>query len=152
MPNSNKKEETNTVESKEITKSKGKSTKTRTKKDTTIKEVAKTLDLETVTIKKVVKKPLCFNQNKSVADKIQALAEKNGVKTSLVVDDMFGKLFDLETRTCAIDIEEKGEEKVPNTYRINGDVLELIKELAEEHNMPINEYLNKVIAKAYGLK
>ena len=46
---------------------------------------------------------------------------------------------------CKIDIDEKKEEKVANTFKVDERIIDVLKAEADKRNMSLNEYLNKVL-------
>lgn len=145
----------------EETKSKHPRKKSTTKKNTTTKkttkatkEVKKTgIDLDAIlSVEKVSKKALSFNQNKNVADKLEELATAKEKKVSETLNLILESIVDLEEGICKIDVEEEKQEKVQNTFKVNAKVLEVLKKEASKRNMSLNDYLNKVMEIVLNLK
>ncbi|MGU8211579.1 hypothetical protein ACV3T0_13810 [Clostridium perfringens] len=142
---------------KAITKEKARRTREANKKNKAVKETAKSevkqveqinnnIDLDAIlSVKKYKKKALSFNQDKSVADVLTARAEAAEKKPSEALSLILGSIIDLDNMTCKIDIDEKKEEKVPNTFKVDERIIEVLKKEAESRNMSVNEYLNKVL-------
>ena len=97
------------------------------------------------------KSAMSFNQNKSVADKLNELATAKNVKASKVLNTVLTSIVDVGSRECKIAIEEEREEKIQNTYKIDTDVLDVLKAEAKKRNMSLNDYLNKVLEKVFNL-
>lgn len=91
------------------------------------------------------KKSLSFNQDKSVSDALTARAEAKEKKTSEALNLILERIIDLEAGVCKVSIDEKREEKVASTYKIDERILDVLKKEADSRNMSINEYLNKVL-------
>ena len=94
---------------------------------------------------KYKKKSLSFNQDKSVSEALNTRAEAAGKKASEALNLILESIIDVESGICKVDIEEKKEEKIPNTYKVDERVLNVLKKEADLRNMSINEYLNKVL-------
>ncbi|MBI6048948.1 hypothetical protein H8J81_15685 [Clostridium perfringens] len=94
---------------------------------------------------KYKKKSLSFNQDKSVAEALNFRAEAAGKKTSEALNLILESIIDIENGICKIDIEEKREEKIANTYKIDERILDILKKESDSRNMSLNEYLNKVL-------
>lgn len=97
------------------------------------------------------KKSLSFNQDKSVADALNSRAEAAGKKTSEALNLILESIIDIENGVCKVEIEEQREEKVPNTYKVDERILNVLKNEADKRNMSINEYLNKVLKIIFNL-
>ena len=95
--------------------------------------------------KKYKKKSLSFNQDKSVAEALGARAEAAEKKTSEALNLILESIIDVESGVCKVDIDEKKEEKVPNTFKVDERILDVLRNEAEKRNMSVNEYLNKVL-------
>lgn len=142
---------------KAITKEKARRTREANKKNKASKEVAKSevnkmgennnnIDLDAIlSVKKYKKKPLSFNQDKSVADALTARAEAKDKKPSEALSLILSSIVDLDNMTCKINIDEKKEEKIANTFKVDERIIEVLKKEAESRNMSVNEYLNKVL-------
>lgn len=128
-----------------------------TKKDTTTnkkEDVKKSgeIDLDSIlNFKNKTKSAMSFNQNKSVANKIDELAKAKEVKPSKVLNTILTSIVDVDSKQCKIVIEEEKEEKIQNTYKVDTDVLEVLKAEAKKRNMSFNDYLNKVLEKVFNL-
>lgn len=117
-----------------------------------VKENNNTIDLNAIlSAPKFKKKSLSFNQDKSVADALTANAEANNKKTSEVLSLILSSIIDLENGVCKIDIDEKKEEKIPNTYKVDERILEVLNKEADARNMSVNEYLNKVLKVVFNI-
>ena len=130
-----------------------KARKTTTKKATTNKkeDVKKSdaIDLDSIlNFKSKTKSTMSFNQNMSIANKIGELSKAKEVKPSKVLNTILTSVVDLEAKQCKIAIEE---ERVQNTYKIDTDVLDVLKAEAKKRNMSFNDYLNKVLEKVFNL-
>lgn len=130
------------------TKKRKTATKRTTKKAETTKEVAVDLD-SILNFEKKTKTAMSFNQNKSIAEKIDTLAKEKEVKASKVLNTLLTNIVDIESGVCKVSIEEEKEEKVQNTYKIDTDVLNVLKAEAKKRNMSLNDYLNKVLEKVF---
>lgn len=142
---------------KAMTKEKARRTREANKKNKAVKEAAKVevkqveennnnIDLDAIlSVKKYKKKALSFNQDKSVADVLTARAEAAEKKPSEALSLILSSIIDIEAGVCKIDIDEKKEEKVPNTFKIDERIIEVLKSEADKRNMSVNEYLNKVL-------
>lgn len=133
-----------------------KARKTTTKKATTNKkeDVKKSdaIDLDSIlNFKSKTKSTMSFNQNMSIANKIGELSKAKEVKPSKVLNTILTSVVDLEAKQCKIAIEEEKEERVQNTYKIDTDVLDVLKAEAKKRNMSFNDYLNKVLEKVFNL-
>ena len=133
-----------------------KTRKTTTKKATTNKkkDVKKSdaIDLDSIlNFKSKTKSTMSFNQNLSIANKINELSKAKEAKPSKVLNTILTSVVDLETKQCKIAIEEEKEERVQNTYKVDSDVLEVLKAEAKKRNMSFNDYLNKVLEKVFNL-
>jgi predicted HicB family RNase H-like nuclease len=128
-----------------------------TKKDTTTnkkEDVKKSgeIDLDSIlNFKNKTKSTMSFNQNISIANKINELSKAKEVKPSKVINTILTSVVDLENKQCKIAIEEEKEERVQNTYKVDSDVLEVLKTEAKKRNMSFNDYLNKVLEKVFNL-
>lgn len=151
------------VENTKIEETKGKhprkksTTKSTTKKNTTTKktkEVKKNgIDLDAIlSVEKVSKKALSFNQNKNVADKLEELAKAKEKKVSETLNLILESIVDVDAGVCKVDIEEEKQEKVQNTFKVNAKVLDVLKIEASKRNMSLNDYLNKVMEIVLNLK
>lgn len=94
---------------------------------------------------------MSFNQNKSVANKIDELAKAKEVKASKVLNTILTSIVDVDSKQCKIVIEEEKEEKIQNTYKVDTDILNVLKAEAKKRNMSFNDYLNKVLEKVFNL-
>lgn len=142
---------------KAMTKEKARRTREANKKNQAVKEAAKVevkqveennnnIDLDAIlSVKKYKKKALSFNQDKSVADVLTARAEAAEKKPSEALSLILSSIIDIEAGVCKIDIDEKKEEKVPNTFKVDERIIEVLKSEADKRNMSVNEYLNKVL-------
>ena len=133
-----------------------KTRKTTTKKATANKkeDVKKSdaIDLDSIlNFKSKTKSTMSFNQNLSIANKINELSKAKEAKPSKVLNTILTSVVDLETKQCKIAIEEEKEERVQNTYKVDSDVLEVLKAEAKKRNMSFNDYLNKVLEKIFNL-
>lgn len=133
-----------------------KTRKTTTKKATANKkeDVKKSdaIDLDSIlNFKSKTKSTMSFNQNLSIANKIGELSKAKEVKPSKVLNTILASVVDLENKQCKIAIEEEKEERVQNTYKIDTDVLDVLKAEAKKRNMSFNDYLNKVLEKVFNL-
>ncbi len=155
--------EMNNVESIENTKTEETKVKhtrkrTTTKKTTTAKKTTKEvkksgIDLDAIlSVEKVSKKALSFNQNKNVADELDKLAKAKEKKVSETLNLILESIVDVEAGICKVDIEEEKQEKVQNTFKINSKVLDVLKAEASKRNMSLNDYLNKVMEIVLNLK
>lgn len=150
-------ENTNVEETKVKHKRKTTATKktTSTKKTTKVTKESKTntVDLEAIlSVEKVSKKALSFNQNKNVADKLEELAKAKEKKVSETLNLILESIVDTEAGVCKIAIEEEKQDKVQNTFKVNAKVLEVLKKEASDRNMSLNDYLNKVMEIVLNLK
>lgn len=103
-------------------------------------------DLDAIlAVKKYKKKALSFNQDKSVSDALNTRAEAAGKKASEALNLILESIIDIENMTCKVNIDEKKEEKIANTYKIDERIIEVLKNEADTRNMSVNEYLNKVL-------
>lgn len=110
------------------------------------------IDLDSIlNFKNKTKSTMSFNQNLSIANKINELSKAKEVKPSKVLNTILTSIVDLETKQCKIAIEEEKEERVQNTYKIDTDVLDVLKAEAKKRNMSFNDYLNKVLEKVFNL-
>lgn len=142
---------------KAITKEKARRTREANKKNKAVKETAKVeankmgennnnIDLDAIlSVKKYKKKALSFNQDKSVADVLTARAEAAEKKPSEALSLILSSIIDIEAGVCKIDIDEKKEEKIANTFKVDERIIEVLKSEADKRNMSVNEYLNKVL-------
>ena len=142
---------------KAITKEKARRTREANKKNKAAKETAKVevkqveqinnnIDLDAIlSVKKYKKKALSFNQDKSVADALTSVAEAKDKKPSEALSLILSSIVDLDNMVCKIDIDEKKEEKVANTFKVDERIIEVLKKEADKRNMSVNEYLNKVL-------
>lgn len=104
------------------------------------------IDLDAIlSVKKYKKKALSFYQDKSVAEALKAKADAAEKKTSEALSLILSSIIDLENGVCKIDIEEKKEEKIANTFKVDERILEVLNAEADSRNMSVNEYLNKVL-------
>lgn len=111
-----------------------------------VEENSNNIDLDAIlSVKKYKKKALSFNQDKSVADALNTRAEAAGKKTSEALNLILESIIDVDNMTCKVDIDEKKEEKIPNTYKVDERIIEVLKNEADTRNMSVNEYLNKVL-------
>lgn len=104
-----------------------------------------------LSVPKYKKKSLSFNQDKSVADALSSRAEAAGKKASEALNLILESIVDVENGICKVAIEEQREEKVPNTYKVDERILNVLKNEADKRNMSINEYLNKVLKIIFNL-
>lgn len=142
---------------KAVTKEKARRTREANKKNKAAKETAKVevkqveqinnnIDLDAIlSVKKYKKKALSFNQDKSVADALTSVAEAKDKKPSEALSLILSSIVDLDNMVCKIDIDEKKEEKVANTFKVDERIIEVLKKEADSRNMSTNEYLNKVL-------
>lgn len=142
---------------KAMTKEKARRTREANKKNKAVKETAKSevkqveqinnnIDLDAIlSVKKYKKKALSFNQDKSVADALTTVAEAKDKKPSEALSLILSSIVDLDNMVCKIDIDEKKEEKVANTFKVDERIIEVLKKEADSRNMSTNEYLNKVL-------
>ena len=142
---------------KAITKEKARRTREANKKNKEVKEAAKVevkqveennnnIDIDAIlSVKKYKKKALSFNQDKSVAEALASRAEAAEKKPSEALSLILSSIVDVEAGVCKIDIDEKKEEKIANTFKIDERIIEVLKKEAESRNMSVNEYLNKVL-------
>ena len=98
-----------------------------------------------LSVKKYKKKALSFNQDKSVAEALGARAEAAEKKTSEALSLILESIIDVEKGVCKVDIDEKKEEKVANTFKVDERIIDVLKNEADSRNMSVNEYLNKVL-------
>ena len=143
------------------TKEKARRTRETNKKNNAVKETAKAevnkveennnnIDLDAIlSVKKYKKKALSFNQDKSVADALTARASAAEKKPSEALSLILSSIVDVEAGVCKIDIDEKKEEKVPNTFKVDERILDVLKAESDKRNMSTNEYLNKVLLTAF---
>lgn len=111
-----------------------------------VKEDNNNIDLKAIlSVPKYKKKALSFYQDKSVSDALTANAEASGKKNSEALNLILNSIIDLDNMTCKIDIEERKEEKVANTFKVDERIIEVLNKEASNRNMSINEYLNKVL-------
>lgn len=116
------------------------------KENKSMKDNINGIDIDSIlNVKKYKKKPLSFNQDKSVAEALGARAESAGKKTSEALSLILESIVDVEQGICKIDIDEKKEEKIPNTFKVDERILDVLKNEADKRNMSVNEYLNKVL-------
>ncbi len=94
---------------------------------------------------KYKKKSLSFNQDKSVSEALSSRAEAAGKKTGEALNLILESIVDVENGVCKVEIEEKREEKIPNTYKVDERILDVLKKESDSRNMSVNEYLNKVL-------
>ena len=142
---------------KATTKEKARRTRETNKKKKSVKETAElevnkveennnNIDLDAIlSVKKYKKKALSFNQDKSVAEALVSRASAAEKKPSEALSLILSSIIDLDSMTCKIDIDEKKEEKVPNTFKVDERILDVLKKESEIRNMSVNEYLNKVL-------
>ena len=117
-----------------------------------MKEANNNIDLDAIlSVKKYKKKSLSFNQDKSVADALEANAKAKDKKTSEALSLILESIIDLDTMSCRVDIDEKKEEKVANTFKVDERIIDVLKSEADSRNMSVNEYLNKVLKVVLGL-
>ena len=103
-------------------------------------------DLDAIlSVKKYKKKALSFNQDKSVADALTSIAEAKDKKTSEALSLILSSIIDLDNMFCKVDIDEKKEEKIANTFKVDERIIEVLNKEAKARNMSVNEYLNKVL-------
>lgn len=100
---------------------------------------------EILSVKKYKKKALSFYQDQSVAEALEAKAEGAGKKTSEALNLILESIIDVEEGVCKVNIDEKKEAKVPNTFKVDERILDVLKNESDKRNMSINEYLNKVL-------
>lgn len=104
------------------------------------------IDLDAIlSVKKYKKKALSFYQDKSVSEALTAKAEASEKKNSEALNLILNSIIDLDNMRCLIDIEEKKEEKVANTFKIDERIIEVLNNEASSRNMSVNEYLNRVL-------
>lgn len=104
------------------------------------------IDLDAIlSVKKYKKKALSFYQDKSVAEVLTARAEASGKKNSEALNLILESIIDVEEGACRIDIDEKKEEKIANTFKVDERIIDVLKNESESRNMSVNEYLNKVL-------
>lgn len=104
------------------------------------------IDLDAIlSVKKYKKKALSFNQDKSVAEALASRAEAADKKPSEALSLILSSIVDLDNMVCKIDIDEKKEEKVANTFKVDERIIDVLKAEADKRNMSLNEYLNKVL-------
>lgn len=94
---------------------------------------------------KYKKKALSFYQDKSVSEALTARAKASDKKNSEALNLILNGIIDLENMTCKIDIDEKKEEKIANTFKVDERILNVLNKEADSRNMSVNEYLNKVL-------
>lgn len=108
--------------------------------------VKENIDVDAIlSVKKYKKKALSFYQDKSVSEALSSKAESSNKRVSEALGLILENIIDVEKGICKIDIEEKKEEKIPNTFKIDERILEVLKKEADIRNMSVNEYLNKVL-------
>lgn len=111
------------------------------------------IDLDAIlSVKKYKKKALSFNQDKSVADALAVKASAAEKKPSEALNLILESIIDVEEGVCKIDIDEKKEEKVPNTFKVDERILDVLKAESDKRNMSVNEYLNKVLKIVLNIK
>lgn len=111
-----------------------------------VEELNNNIDLDAIlSVKKYKKKALSFNQDKSVADALASRAEAADKKPSEALSLILSSIVDLDNMSCKINIDEKKEEKIANTFKVDERIIEVLKKEAESRNMSVNEYLNKVL-------
>ena len=111
-----------------------------------VEELNNNIDLDAIlSVKKYKKKALSFNQDKSVADALTSVAEAKDKKPSEALSLILSSIIDLDNMVCKIDIDEKKEEKVANTFKVDERIIDVLKAEADKRNMSLNEYLNKVL-------
>lgn len=116
-------------------------------------DVIPTFDIDLIlTKKKVTKSALSFNQDKKIADKLTELSLEKEEKTSSILNMLLASAVDVEKGICIVDIAEIKQDKVQNTYKIDTDVLDVLKSEAKSRNMSTNDYLNKVLEVVLNLK
>lgn len=163
MSNVNEIKNTESAENTKVQETKGKQTrkKATTKKTTTAKKTTKTakeekqkgIDLDAIlSVEKVGKKALSFNQNKNVANRLEQLAADKDKKVSETLNLILESIVDTDAGICKVEIEEEKQEKVQNTFKVNAKVLEVLKTEASKRNMSLNDYLNKVMEIVLNLK
>lgn len=163
MSNNTEIKNAESVENTKIEETKAKHTRKRTttKKTTTAKKTTKAakeekqkgIDLDAIlSVEKVSKKALSFNQNKNVADKLEELASTKEKKVSETLNLILESIVDVDAGVCKVEIEEEKQEKVQNTFKVNAKVLEVLKTEASKRNMSLNDYLNKVMEIVLNLK
>ncbi|MDZ4906856.1 hypothetical protein [Clostridium perfringens] len=160
MSNNTEIKNAESVENTKIEETKPKHTRKRTttKKTTTAKKTTKEvkksgIDLDAIlSVEKVSKKALSFNQNKNVADKLEELAKAKEKKVSETLNLILESIVDVDAGVCKVDIEEEKQEKVQNTFKVNAKVLEVLKTEASKRKMSLNDYLNKVMEIVLNLK
>ena len=106
---------------------------------------------EILSVKKYKKKALSFYQDKSVSEALTEKAEASGKKNSEALSLILSSIIDLDSMKCLIDIEEKKEEKVANTFKVDERIIEVLNNEANSRNMSVNEYLNKVLKIVFNL-
>ena len=145
----------------EETKPKNQRRRTSTKKTTTTKKTTKAtkeekenaIDLDAIlSVEKVGKKALSFNQNKNVADELDRLAKAKNKKVSETLNLILESIVDVDAGICKVDIEDAKQEKIQNTFKINSKVLEVLKTESSKRNMSLNDYLNEVMEIVLNLK
>lgn len=102
--------------------------------------------------KRVEKKPISFNQDKSISDKLNESSSAANLKPSETLNKILRAIVNVEDKKCMIDIDEKKEERVQNTFKVDSDVLEVLKAEAKKRNMSLNDYLNKILTIALNIK
>ena len=111
-----------------------------------VEENSNNIDLDAIlSVKKYKKKALSFNQDKSVADALISVAEAKEKKPSEALSLILSSIIDVEEGVCKVNIDEKKEEKVANTFKVDERIIEVLNKEAKARNMSINEYLNKVL-------
>lgn len=116
------------------------------KEKKSMKDNVNGIDIDSIlNVKKYKKKALSFNQDKSVAEVLGARAESAGKKTSEALSLILESIVDVEQGICKINIDEEKEEKIPNTFKVDERILDVLKNEADKRNMSVNEYLNKVL-------
>lgn len=152
----NKIEEEIAIESTENTVVEEKKAKTTTRRKRTVKpqetkveevkENNNDIDVDDIlSVKKYKKKALSFYQDKSVADELTARAKASEKKNSEALNLILERIIDLDSMTCKIDIDEKKEEKIANTFKVDERIISVLNKEADSRNMSVNEYLNKVL-------
>ena len=104
------------------------------------------IDLDAIlSVKKYKKKALSFYQDKSVSEALTAKATASEKKNSEALNLILESIIDLDNMRCLVDIEEKKEEKIANTFKVDERIIEVLNKEASNRNMSVNEYLNKVL-------
>ena len=118
-----------------------------------VEENNNNIDLDAIlSVKKYKKKALSFNQDKSVAEALISRAEAADKKPSEALSLILSSIVDLDTMTCKINIDEKKEDKIPNTFKVDERIIEVLKNESESRNMSVNEYLNKVLKVVFNIQ